>query len=461
MTLIVPGVINGSRGPLLYPLETLQQNTEAWNGMPLVVYHPNRDGKPVSARDPDVINESGVGHLYRTSVVNGKLVAEGWFDVARLQAVDNRVLEAIESGKHIELSTGLDLASEPAEPGAVFNGVPYEATVKSMAPDHVAILPDQIGACSTADGCGVLVNEEGNSLVRRIAKWFGIQNQPSHDDVRSTLNALLQSRFGVEAWVMDVFDKFVVFHNDEKLWRIGYTVDNRSDDKINLSQDGPTEVRRVTQYKPVSNEHKEIVMDREKVINTIIQKHCCWNEEDRKTLEGFGEEKLKAITNQMDREERLERVANAARAGFESDTSRFVLNEETGQWEEKPKQQEQPTKEKQEATTQNNEEEWYQNAPPSVRERLDFADRELKRQKEEVINRLVANVKEEADRSKKAENLRNKPLDELQELASLIPESKPEKPTVNYLGAAGAPVETGQAIEQEPLPVMTLNDFKS
>ena len=54
-TLIVPGVLNGSQGPLLYPLDEIQRTADAWNGMPMVVGHPTENGKPVSARSPAVL----------------------------------------------------------------------------------------------------------------------------------------------------------------------------------------------------------------------------------------------------------------------------------------------------------------------------------------------------------------------------------------------------------------------
>jgi hypothetical protein len=51
LTLIVPGVLNGSNGPLLYPREEVARDPQAWNGMPLVVYHPtDKLGNNVSGR---------------------------------------------------------------------------------------------------------------------------------------------------------------------------------------------------------------------------------------------------------------------------------------------------------------------------------------------------------------------------------------------------------------------------
>jgi ribosomal protein L24 len=176
MTLIVPGVLNGSQGPLYYPLEEVRKDPHAWNHIPIVVYHPMRNGKPVSARRPEILEKSGVGHLFNTHA-NGKLTAEGWFDVERTRAVDQRVLTALETNTPMELSTGLTLEQEPAPQGAVYNSPggprPYVAVARNYKPDHLAVLPDQKGACSVLDGCGVLVNRE-SPLARRSSYFDGL-----------------------------------------------------------------------------------------------------------------------------------------------------------------------------------------------------------------------------------------------------------------------------------------------
>lgn len=165
VSLIVPGVLNGNRGPLFYSLEETSKDPSAWNHMPIVVYHPEAAGMPLSARDPDVLNKQGIGIVLRSRVANGKLVAEGWFDVARTRQVDSRILDRLEKRDPIELSTGLSLDPIPASPGAAFNGVSYDFIARNYRPDHLAILPDQVGACSIEDGCGVLVNVLVNGEV--------------------------------------------------------------------------------------------------------------------------------------------------------------------------------------------------------------------------------------------------------------------------------------------------------
>jgi hypothetical protein len=189
VSLIVPGVLHGSQGAGYYPQEELAKNPEAWNYVPVVIYHPQSNGVHLSARDPDVLNSQGVGVLLRTKA-NGKLVGEAWFDIERTRLVDERVLNDLEAGKKIELSTGLFLDKEPAGEGATFNGTPYDWIARNFRPDHLAILPDQVGACSIAQGCGVLVNQQQISSMELVLNHT---NQP--DTQLLAMEAILGNEF--------------------------------------------------------------------------------------------------------------------------------------------------------------------------------------------------------------------------------------------------------------------------
>jgi hypothetical protein len=172
LSLIVPGVLSGSKGPLLYEPSEIAKNHQQWNGMPLLVYHPHDPitNQPLSAQDPDqgpsIIEKQGVGEVRNTHVKHGKLRAEGWFDVEKTTKVDPRILADLKANRPCELSTGLFTDNEDT-PGN-FRGRPYTQKARNYRADHVAILPDQIGACSIKDGCGVLVNKASSSLQEKI-----------------------------------------------------------------------------------------------------------------------------------------------------------------------------------------------------------------------------------------------------------------------------------------------------
>lgn len=180
------GVLNGSKGALYYPKDEIGRNPDAWNGVPLVGYHPTENGAHVSGRSPRVIAERGLGTLW--NVTEGD-AGEAWFDVEAVRNFDRklspaaRILPRLERGQPIELSTGL-FTDNIAEPGT-FNGRPYDAVARNYRPDHLAILPDQRGACSHADGCGVNVNEQSGEV--RPAKRFLVSSYAIKGPVKNTL----------------------------------------------------------------------------------------------------------------------------------------------------------------------------------------------------------------------------------------------------------------------------------
>lgn len=170
VTLIVEGVLDGSNGPLLYTQEELSVYPAGWNGVPLVVDHPQRDGEYVSARHPEVLADCGIGWVFNV-VADPTLHGEAWFDLLLTAAYDERLPEEhqmtprIEAGLPIEVSTGLYSDDREAPKDAEFNGKRYTHVATNFKPDHLAVLPDKLGACSNEDGCGINVN--GGSMNRK------------------------------------------------------------------------------------------------------------------------------------------------------------------------------------------------------------------------------------------------------------------------------------------------------
>jgi hypothetical protein len=167
-TIIVPQVLEGSKGKLFYPAEECRNSTPDWNGMPLVLFHPLAgDGSNVSAHksdgslDPNVWNNQGLGFIAESSM-NGKLGANAWFDLALLRdplrpyrEEREQIYHNLTNGIPTELSTGLYTDNERALPGANYKGQAFDYIARNYRPDHLAVLIGQIGACSVNDGCGI------------------------------------------------------------------------------------------------------------------------------------------------------------------------------------------------------------------------------------------------------------------------------------------------------------------
>ena len=171
-TMIVPGVLPGSKGPLLYPADEVTRDPQVWNGIPLVLNHPTLNGEQVSARDPEVLDRFGLGMVLRSRADSGSLKAEAWFDVQQTKKLSPVLWNRLQTGQPIELSTGLFTDEELSE--GIHNGTEYRAIARNYRPDHLAILLDNAGACSVRDGCGVLVNAEEDDGIT----WITISGNP-------------------------------------------------------------------------------------------------------------------------------------------------------------------------------------------------------------------------------------------------------------------------------------------
>ena len=256
MAMISPGVLSGSKGALYYPPEEIRKNYDAWNGMPLVVTHPTVNGKPVSARSPSQLEKS-VGVVLNAKInQRGKLMAEAWFDVEKTKSIDDRIISRIERGEQIELSTGLFTDNIPVsnEEESVYNGKKYTHVAKNYRPDHLAILPDETGACSLKDGCGV-------GVLNKADKSTGLLiNVLSYTELYVPLEQAIKKQFD-GAYINEIYSDFVIFRWMDTLYKIGYKV--TKDDEVNLLTEVPEKVRRVVSYKPAVtvNQLSRLIID--------------------------------------------------------------------------------------------------------------------------------------------------------------------------------------------------------
>jgi|TARA_R110002096_G_scaffold55026_16_gene141646 hypothetical protein len=278
LTMIVPGVLHGSQGPLYYSPEAIAQNSEAWNNIPIVLSHPASG----SARNPDVINNSGLGTIYNARIDKHSLKAEGWFDVDRTREVSEECFNALVAGETMELSTGVGVDRTPVTNGQTPDGIAYTSTVSNLRPDHLAILMDTRGACSIEEGCGVF-------------------NEMSNEDIREALSAKLHDRLNLGSdqflFIVAVFKKSVVYEFNGTTYKLKYK--RVKGDTLELSNDAPVPVKRMTSFEPVSNDSKKessmsklTENERSTIVAELVSNCDCWEEADVDTLNSFEDEKL-------------------------------------------------------------------------------------------------------------------------------------------------------------------------
>lgn len=161
--ILTEGVHCGSAGCKLYMAEELSALPQAWNGRPLPVFHPeNENGEALSANSPELIQQQSVGFLFNTEFVEGvlaKLKSELWIDIEKARMISPETLAIIQARKPLEVSTGLWSFDE--ETAGEWNGKTYDSIMRGPVPDHLALLPGGLGACSLDDGCGVRANAKG------------------------------------------------------------------------------------------------------------------------------------------------------------------------------------------------------------------------------------------------------------------------------------------------------------
>lgn len=137
-----------------------------WNGVPVTIGHPaNERGANVSAsQNPQIHEQVKVGTIFGAHVDGDKLKAQAWIDIELAEARYKGIISILESGVPMDVSVGYYSTDEQRL--GVFNDKPYFEVHKDLKPDHLAILPDEEGACSWADGCGVRANSKDASMPK-------------------------------------------------------------------------------------------------------------------------------------------------------------------------------------------------------------------------------------------------------------------------------------------------------
>lgn len=154
VVMMVEGVHAGSRGAIYHSIAELGKFPASWDGIPVVIHHPQQNGQFISANSPDV---PFVGRVYNTTVDGDRLKAEVYIDEQKITAISPVALAYIRQGKQLEVSVGVFTDEDSTE--GEWNGEAYIAKAINHRPDHLALLPGDTGACSWNDGCGIRANK--------------------------------------------------------------------------------------------------------------------------------------------------------------------------------------------------------------------------------------------------------------------------------------------------------------
>lgn len=311
---VVPGVLNGE----LLPPEEVEDSAEAWEGQTVVLGHPHKHGKKISANLREILeSEQAVGRFFNTNVENGTLKGEIWADVAALtESKDGQrtlqVLEAWENDEDeaqmLEVSTAYWRHVQNGS--GVHKGKSYEGIQRNLRPNHLAILLHESGACSVHDGCGApRVNAEEDDMnpwKRLKGLYTSAKHGMSHDEIRHRLLEEISNReTAANIFIGPVYDDYVVYDREVgegefETFRRDYKVEN-SDSDPEIELDEPVEVRRIVSFEPVQNSAgtsptQEDTMDRDEVIAALVANDDLPFSEDE--LKSFDDSKLTYLSEQ-------------------------------------------------------------------------------------------------------------------------------------------------------------------
>lgn len=461
--LVVPvvGLVEGVHNGIFYPGEEIANYVEAWNGVPVPVYHPKdmENGVPVSCNDPMIVEQQCVGRLWNVSFdpEGAKMRGEVWIDVDKANELNSSIITTILQGGKMEVSTGLWGDHLPST--GEWNGEPYEYVLRNFRPDHLALLPGELGACSWEDGCGIRVNTIAKEtlmpgkdkareqlrgkidLVLSLAKSMKLSVQEvSHDEIRHTLQDKLGELLRppaipatqpslADAWVREVFDNFFIYEaaadGATKLYKQSYKVTN---EEVALDGD-PVEVELKVEYAELSAKQQDktinsdgaksladassnsITIKREVVnimekkmelINQLIQLKA-FVEEDREMLTTLDEAVLTKMRASFETLQKKEPEPAKAEPVPEPAKAEPVVNKD------EPKAE--PVPEPKPKTP----EEFIANAPDEMKEVLSAGLKMHRDKKAKLVKALLANKRNRFTE----DQLKVKSVDELEALAEL------------------------------------------
>lgn len=282
VVMLMEGVIHAINAPTaeFVPLATLSRAPQGWDGRPVVLGHPVLNGRQISANDPSVLEAKKFGRVFKTRIEGKKLLCEAWLDPQKIEKMgEQRMLQRIKSGESIEVSVGAFVSTRAAAGNHLGKG--YQSEWAEIMPDHLAFLPNSVGACSIDMGCGAVRTaeagdrrmSESRTLGERLRALFTFKasaasHRELHERLAEALKKVVPGFMYVEGVYMDNTVVYVVNERpgfsytepsvamDDKMemYKRSYTSD--VDGNVTLSDDA-VEVEAVTTFEPKDEDMRD------------------------------------------------------------------------------------------------------------------------------------------------------------------------------------------------------------
>ncbi len=225
VTRMIPIVGDSVMNNILYPNDEVQSSFNQLDMMKAPIGHPKVNGVNVPVNHPIADNIHNVGAFIRNPIVDGKaIVNELCIDIKRANESDKgkELIEKINSGELIGVSTGLNLQLENSSGQNVDDGKSYDAVGHNFNFDHVAILMNEAAA---GEHVGTV-----------------IINELSADSLTMQLDVLLEDD---RAWIIDLFpdSKTFIYRTEDGIFKRGYSLG--ANDSVTLLDDTIEVIRKV------------------------------------------------------------------------------------------------------------------------------------------------------------------------------------------------------------------------
>ncbi len=326
----------------------------------------------------------------------------------------------------MEVSTGLFSEIE-AKPG-IFKGRHYKGVVRNLRPDHLAILPDSIGACSIADGAGLMRNSRKE--MELILNSFGINRDAAHDKVRLLLRNAASAELGESFdFIENVFDTTFIYKTNEGLWQRNYSLQGGKA----VLEDFPIRVEKKVTYVALVNEEqgkskmKNEIKNNKAIVEELLS-NGVWTEEDREFLEGLSEGQLSKIMSM----------------------AKTTVTPSIPPTEEKKEEIEEEVKQVDNTEQVKAPSDYLEALPAEIREVLNEALTTQAEQKAKLVESIVANKKNILSK----EQLAALKMTELKAMAALAQEEPRAKTSYAGMGPVG---NVQNEVVEEPLLAPTMN----
>lgn len=262
----------------LYPADQLAAGVASLEGKPAPAGHPkNAAGQHISALNGEALATAWIGSYVRNARhESGRTLADVVVNEAQAKAHPDgmKLIERLDAAiagtnsEPIHVSTGLMMEEIRANGESL--GKKYTSIATAIKYDHLAILLNESGAGTPAQGVGMFLNSAGQpeevetvevniepedkrftGLTGWIRKLLG-NSDISFDQISDGLRGLLPK----EAWIREVYPRYFIWvdYTTDKLYQQDYSIG--SDGSV-ASTTAPIEVIRKVEYEPISNHEKE------------------------------------------------------------------------------------------------------------------------------------------------------------------------------------------------------------